>query len=187
MSVNIMNTSKYSETQQIELATAQAFFALYNAQHATFYVVNRVAGPNEVPDIFASDSNGCKFNLEITLTEDRPGNIAALLGRSNSLSIEKLKQENEAVRAGKAQARINSLQGNALPVLLDRIGKKLNKTYGINTALVVRDTSFWDWELIVPLIQAHLNSKVVAFDLGIWLLNGEKTAIFQLYASKLAE
>lgn len=181
-----MNTSEYSETQKIELATAEAFFGLYNAQHASTYAVNRVAGQREVPDIFASDNDGREFNLEITLTEDRPGNIAALLGRSDSLSIEKLKQENEAVRAGKIQPRINSLQGNALPVLLDRIGKKLTKRYGIHTALVVRDTSFWDWELVIPSIQAYLNSQAVPFDLGIWLLTAEKTAILQLYAPKSA-
>lgn len=181
-----MNTSEYSETQKIELATAEAFFRLYNAQHATTYSVNRVAGPREVPDIFASDSGGREFNLEITLTEDGPGNIAALLGRSDSLSIEKLKQENESVRAGNAQPRINSLQGNAFPVLLGRISKKLTKRYGAHTALVVRDTSFWDWELVIPSIQAHLNSKAVPFDLGIWLLTAEKTTIFQLHAPKSA-
>jgi hypothetical protein len=180
-----MNTSEYIETQKIELATAKAFFGLYNAQHATTYAVNRVAGPGEVPDIFASDDEGREFNLEITLTEDRPGNIAALLGRSDSLSLEKLKQENETVRVGKAQPRINSLQGNALPVLLDRIGKKLTKSYGIHTALVVRDTSSWDWDLVIPSIQAHLNSKAVPFDLGIWLLTAEKTVVLQLYAPKL--
>jgi hypothetical protein len=182
-----MNTSEYSETQKIELATAEAFFGLYNTKHGTTYSVDRVAGPREVPDIFASDSDGREFNLEITLTEDRPGNIAALLGRSGSLSIEKMKRENEAVRAGKAQPRINSLQGNVLPVLLDRTGKKLTKRYGTNTALVVRDTSFWEWEFVIPSIQAHLNSKVVPFDLGIWLLTAEKTAVFQLYAPKSAE
>lgn len=181
-----MNTSEYSENQKIELATANAFFDLYKAQHGIAYFVNRVAGSGEAPDIFASDGFGREFNLEITLTEDRPGNITALLGRSKSLSIEALKQEIEAVRTGKAQPQVNSLQGNALPVLLSRIDKKLMKRYGNRTALVVRDTSFWDWELVIPSIQAHLKSKVVPFDLGIWLLTSEKAAIFQLYKPKSA-
>ena len=181
-----MNTSEFSEIQKIELATAEAFFSLYNSQHTTTYSVNRVAGPGEVPDIFASDNDGRELNLEITLTEDNPGNIAALLGRSDILSIEKLTQENEAVRAGKAQPKINSLQGNALPILKNRIDKKLTKRYGAHTALVVRDTSFWDWEFVIPSIQAHLKSKAVPFDLGIWFLTADKTAIFQLYAPKSA-
>lgn len=176
-----MDTSKYSETQLIELATATAFFGLYNLKNVTTYSVSHVAGHGEVPDIFASDADGRQFNLEITLTEDDQGDIQSLLGRSDKHSLQALKAENEAVRLGKAQPRINSLHGNALPVLLNRIAKKLTKQYGKNTALVVRDTSVWDWELVIPTIEGNLAARTVPFDLGIWLLNAAKTKIFQLH------
>lgn len=171
------------ETQKIEFATAEGFFALYNARHQSSFAVTRIAGHGEVPDVFAKDDDGNEFNLEITLTEDRPGNIAAALGRSDALSIDSLKRHVEAVRAGKEQPRITSLQDNALPMLLQRIDKKLNMRYGRNTALVIRSTCIqWDWEQALPTIQAYLNGKTIPFDLGIWLLAFNKESVVQVYA-----
>ena len=114
----------------------------------------------------------------ITLTENRSGDIAALLGRSDNRSIDALKRHFEAVRTGKERVQITSLPDNALPVLLQRIDKKLVKRYGRNTALVVRDTfNLWDWEQVLPSIRQHLNGKTIPFDLGIWLLAGNKISL----------
>lgn len=178
-----MSTSNYNTTQKIELATAEGFFAFYNAEHKTSYAVVRVAGDGEVPDVFARDETGTEFNLEITLTEDRPGDIAAALGRSDARSIDSLKQHLAAVRAGTEQPSITSLQDNALPVLLQRIDKKLIKRYGQNTALVIRDSSpLWDWDQVLPAIHVHLTGKTIPFDLGIWLLALDKKSVVQIYA-----
>ena len=178
-----MNTAQYNEKQQIELATAEGFFALYNAQFQTAYVVTHIAGDRETPDVQAKNETGKKFNLEITLTENRPVDIATLLGRSDKCSIDALKQRLEAVRRGKESMQILSLPENALPVLLKRINNKLVKRYGPNTALVVRDTSnLWDWEQVLPSVRQHLNGKTIPFDLGIWLLTGNKTSLIQIYA-----
>lgn len=177
-----MNTSQRNETQKTELATAHGFFALYNAKHNSSYAVTRIAGPGEVPDVLAKDSAGNEFNLEITLTEDRPGDITAILGRSNAHSVESLRRHLGAVREGSEQLQITSLHDNALPVLLQRIDNKLTKCYGRKTALVIRDTSpLWDWTQVLPTIQEHLKSKAVPFDLGIWLLSLDKTSVIQIY------
>jgi len=181
-----MNTSDYNEKQQIELATAEGFFALYNAQFQTSYTVTHIAGDGEAPDVLAENEAGQEFNLEITLTENRPGDIAATLGRSDNRSIDALKRHLEAVRTGKERPQITSLPDNALSVLLQRIDKKLIKRYGRNTALIVRDTSIlWDWEQVLPSIQQHLDGKTIPFDLGIWLLAFNKTSLIQVYVPRV--
>jgi hypothetical protein len=181
-----MEHTQHNETQQIELATAAAFFSLYNAQHQTTYAITGVAGDGEVPDVFANDDTGKQFNLEVTLTEDRPRALEAILGRSDSLSIGALKRHLDAVRAGTEKPRVNSLFDNALPMLLRRIDKKLRKRYGASTALVVRDTSpLWDWEPALPLIHQHFRGQTIPFDLGIWLLAFDKASILQLHAPSL--
>jgi hypothetical protein len=172
----------HDETQRIELATGQSFFTLYNSEYGTSYRIDRIAGEGEAPDVFATDIEGRKFNLEITLTEDRPGDIATVLGRGKQDSSANLKRHLQAVRESKETLQINSLHENALPILLSRISKKLQKDYGPGTALVVRDTSpLWDWEQVLPIIREHLRGKAKMFDLGIWLLSFDKTSITQLY------
>jgi|GEM_PF-1109975 len=179
-----MNTPLHTETQRIELASANAFFALYNARYSTAYYVTRIAGDGDVPDVYAKNALGSEFNLEITLTEDHDGEIRALLGRGDHLSPGSLKHHLASVRAGKVSLEARSLQHNALPTLLARIGKKLTKRYGPNTALVVRDTSpLWDWSQVVPAIQEHLSLTVVPFDRGIWLLSLDKSTLTQLFSA----
>ena len=76
-----------SEKTDIEWATGEAFISLYNARFATTYL----AQPSEAPDIHCVDQKGNRLNLEITMTEDRPGDIKALLGRSEDRSLGALK------------------------------------------------------------------------------------------------
>jgi len=146
-----------------------------NSVHGAGYRVVHVAGPGETPDVVARDTSGNVLNIEVTLTEDRPGDITAALGRSNHKSVEALRAHLEAVRQGKEQLQVNCLQGNVLQILRERIDKKLVKRYGANVALVIRETSLsWDWELVLPSLEAYLGKKQVPFDRGIWLLSRAK-------------
>lgn len=72
------------------------------------------------------------FDFEITLTEDRPNDIKAALGRSDHRSPEIFHKEHP---------RASSLQGNVVCMITSRISAKLKKDYGPNTALVIRDSS----------------------------------------------
>jgi hypothetical protein len=126
-----------SEKKDIEKATAEGFIKLYNAKMRTTY---RIIDHSDSPDTLCVNSDGNKLNLEITMTEDRPGDIKALLGRSDHRNIEALKAHRAKVEAGKASSLelISCLQGNLISMLVRRIQAKLNNDYGKNTALVVR-------------------------------------------------
>lgn len=177
-----MSASRYQETQKIEFATAEGFFSLYNVRYQTTYAITCVAGDGEVPDVLAKDNAGKSFNLEITLTEDRPFDIKAMLGRSEHRSIQALKSHLEAVREGREKLRMTSLSNDALPMLLNRMDKKLVKHYGPNTALVIRDTSpLWNWEAALSSIRGHLLNRQIPFDLGIWLLSLDKASLLKIH------
>ncbi|HWP56393.1 MAG TPA: hypothetical protein VNL14_00740 [Candidatus Acidoferrales bacterium] len=170
-----------SEKLDIERATAQAFVRLYNAKMGTSYEIVDYA---DAPDVCCADAHGNRLNLEITLTEDKPGDIKALLGRSDARSLETLKAHLTKVKAGEADPleRVSSLSGNVIEVVASRIGAKMNKKYGANTALVVRDTSGvdWDWDLVVTDLGNSLRGQVNPFDKGIWILSSSKERIFHV-------
>ena len=177
-----MKTDTLTETQRIELSTAEGFLSLFNAKAGSNFEAVHVAGPDEVPDVIASDSSGRILGIEVTLTEDRPRDIAAILGRSNHKSIDALKAHLRAVSEGKAQMEVNCLQGNVIEILRERIAKKLIKRYGANVALVIRETSIsWDWELILPALRDYLDGQKVPFDQGIWLLSLYKDRLTHVY------
>lgn len=139
---------------------------------------------SDAPDIRCQDPNGNTFNFEITLTEDKSKDIQANLGRSEHRSINSLKRHLEDVKAGKADPleRVSCLQGNVTDMIVSRIAPKLNKDYGSNTALVIRDTSpvGWDWDMVVDQIKSGLNLKRNPFDKGIWILNYSKDTIYKI-------
>lgn len=178
-----MNTTGLSEKQLIELATAEGFLALYNKLYRTNYLVCKVAGVGEVPDVFAKDSHGNEFGIEVTLTEDRVGDIASALGRSDHKSGDALVAHLQRVKEGREELRFNCLSQNVLAVLVERLKAKLNKRYGNNIALVVRDTSAvpWLWEHVIPLVQANLTGLAVPFDRGVWLLSRCKSILTPIY------
>jgi len=169
-----------SEKTNIEWATGEAFICLYNAEFETTYL----AQPSEAPDIRCVDEKGNQLNIEVTMTEDRPGDIKALLGRSEDRTLEELKIHLAEVKEGKANLfeRISSLSGNVTEMVVKRIEKKLSKRYGPNTALVVRDTSGvnWDWALAVDAIKDRIKSAHNPFDMGIWILSFAKDRIFRV-------
>ena len=158
------------------------FIEKYNFDHQTDYKIVSVAGPDQSPDIIARDCHGNILSIEVTMTEDNPGDIAAALGRSEHKSIDALRAHLKAVQTGKERLVVNCLQENVLMILLSRLEKKLLKRYGRNVALVVRETSLpWDWEMVLPDIHRYLAGKYVPFDQGIWLLSRGKDRLMRIW------
>ena len=166
-----------SEKKEIEQSTAEGFLKLFNARFGSdFKIVNL----GDAPDVRCQDSRGNELNIEITLTEDRPRDIQASLGRSSHRGVEALREQNKKVSEGKAEPRLSMVSGNVLDQALERIKKKLQNSYGPNTALVVRDTSGvdWDWDLVIGELEKKLELKRNPFDKGIWVLNRFKTKLY---------
>lgn len=163
-----------SEKKQIERSTAEAFLSLYNQEKGASF---RIVEFGDAPDAHCADNLGARLNLEITLTEDRPGDIPALLGRSSALDADTLKSELES---GRGEG--SSLGGDVLAVLVDRIHSKLKKRYGPDTALVIRDASGvdWDWNLVVTKLRERLEGTANPFVRGVWLVNRSKDRLFRL-------
>lgn len=170
-----------NEKEAIEKATADAFVDLYNREMGTSFSIVEYS---DAPDIRCKDPKGNVFNFEITLTEDRPKDMQAALGRSNHRSIEALRQHRDDVRAGKANPLegTSCLQGNVTDMIVKRILPKLKKDYGSNVALVIRDSSpvCWDWDLVVDQIKDMLNLQRNPFDKGVWIISFRKDRIFQV-------
>jgi hypothetical protein len=178
-----MNTTGLSEKQRIELDTAEGFLTHYNELHRSNFLVYKIAGDREVPDVFAKDSQGNELGIEITLTENRVGDIKSTLGRSDHNSVDALEARVQRVKEGKEEPIFNYLTQNVLAVLVKRIKAKLNKDYGNNIALVVRDTSavLWHWEHVVPLVQKELTGLKIPFNRGIWLLSRSTSILTSIH------
>jgi hypothetical protein len=58
----------------------------------------------------------------------------------------------------------------------------MNKRYGPNTVLVVRDTSGvdWDWNLVSDTVKQLLQGIENPFDKGIWVVSAAKDRISQI-------
>ena len=163
-----------SEKQAIEKATGEGFLDLYNRLQSTDF---RIVEMSDAPDVRCMDSLGKTLNLEITTTEDRPGDIKAVLGRSNSRSLEALR-----VARGEEQPQFSSLSGTVSDQLVGRLQNKMMNDYGSNAALVVQDTSGvdWDWDYVIPTIRSRLDLKKNPFSQGIWVLSRAKDRLFQI-------
>ncbi len=157
-----------NEGKQIEQATAEGFLQLFNLRFGEDYEILEL---QDIPDVRCRSSKGRKLNLEITLTEDRPRDIQAALGRSDHRNLENL----SLVSAG-------SLRGNVLEQAVKRINEKLCKQYGSSVALVVRDTSSvdWNWDLVVDDLKTQLDLARNSFDRGVWLLSGSMTEVYRV-------
>ena len=168
-----------SEKEKIEEATAEGFLNLFNGHFNTTFTIYEIG---DAPDIKCQDKKGNQLNLEITLTEDRPRDIQASLGRSNHKSIKALEEHNRKVAAGLEKPQFSSLSDNVLEQAASRINVKLLKRYGPNTALVVRDTSGvdWEWDVNVEELKNKLELESNPFDKGIWILNLAKTKLYQV-------
>lgn len=137
---------------------------------------------SDAPDARCKDSHGNMLNLEITTTEDRPGDIKALLGRSNSRSLEALRAHVERVARGEEQPQFSSLSDEVSDHLVERLRSKMKNDYGSNTALVVRDMSGgdWDWNDVIPALRSRLDLTKNPFSRGIWVLSRVKDRLFQI-------
>jgi hypothetical protein len=69
-----------------------------------------------------------------------------------------------------------------MDMIVSRIQEKLNKDYGQNVALVVRDTSplDWEWDRVLDQIRSKLNLSRNPFDKGIWIISYSKDRIFRV-------
>lgn len=161
-----------TEKKLIERNTAEAFLKLYNAEMGSSY---EIVEHSDAPDFLCCDKDGRELRLEITLTEDRSGDIQALLGRSDARSLEHLERHLTAVKRGEERIfdSVSCLKGNVYQMARDRIQPKLTKDYGRNAALVVRDTSgvTWSWETVIADIASSLDLTTNPFDKGIWLMS----------------
>ena len=170
-----------TEKKFIELEIAKKFINLYNSQMSTSFSIVK---HSDAPDFHCRDNEDTELKLEITLTEDRHGDIQALLGRSNARSLEAMKHHNEKVKRGEASIfeSVSCLQGNVFQMAKNRIQPKLDKDYGSNTALVVRDVSplGWSWETVRDDLASSLDLRNNPFDKGIWLISFSSNQIFQI-------
>lgn len=173
--------AKLNEKQAIEKTTADAFVELYNCEMGTSFSIVEYS---DAPDIRCKDTKGKTLNFEITLTEDRPKDIQAALGRSNHRSKEALIKHLADVRAGKANPleRGSCLQENVTDMIVSRILPKLLKDYGTNVALVVQDSSpvSWDWDSVMDQIKGMLRLQRNPFDKGIWIISFGRDRIFRI-------
>jgi hypothetical protein len=171
-----------NEKEAIESATAEAFLDHYNNTKLTSF---RVTEHGDAPDIIAHDELGNRLQVEVVMTEDRVGDIKAMLGRSDVRSSESLRRHVELVRQGKTEPlqHASSLHQNVIASLKRRLKVKMTKRYGPNTALVIRDTSGvdWDWDVFVGDVKTSFGDQLNPFDRGIWLLNSSKDRLFQLF------
>jgi len=176
-----MKRDNLTEKQTIERSTAEQFLKLYNSEMSSSYEITE---HSDAPDFICHDKAGNELRLEITLTEDRPKDIQALLGRSNAKSPEELKRHLEAVKRGEESIfeSVSCLQGNVTYMATSRIQPKLNKDYGPNAALVVRDTSGvpWSWDTVTEDLKASLDLSNNPFDKGIWLISFTNEHIFRV-------
>ena len=170
-----------NEKEAIELHTAEQFLKLYNSQEQTSFQITKHA---DAPDFHCQDKDGNFLFIEITLTEDRRGDIQSLLGRSDSRSPEALKQHLDEVKQGEASIfdSVSCLQDNVSLMAKNRIQPKLAKDYGSNVALVVRDVSplGWSWETVTDEIASSLDLSHNPFDKGIWIISTSSSRIYRV-------
>lgn len=158
-----------NDKEQIEKDTVDAFVALHNGMHGTSFSVREYGDHHGArPDAVCVTGDGEPFNVEVTITEDRPGDIPLALGKANQRPY---------------QGRPGSyLQGNVLAQLAVRLDKKSLMRYAGQTALVIRDSSGvdWDWEGIRPQVEEYLEQRGNPFQLGIWIVNRTKTRLHRI-------
>ena len=154
-----------SEKRRIEMATVDAFVSLFNASQRQDYAILQYG---DAPDARCQNGSGQTMQVEVTLTEDNPGDSAWSLGKHD-------KRPNRTPPG-------NCLQLNVLDQLLKRVDAKILKRYGTGTALVIRDSSGvdWDWEYVADEIRSALKQRPNPYDMGIWILNRAKSRLFRL-------
>ena len=157
------NLGARDEKRLIENATVNGFLKLYNLQKGDDFSVTT---HGDSPDFVCSNSAGRRFNVEVTTAYDADGDMQVLLGRASSRKV----------------PRSHRLRDFVLENLLVTIRKKSMKRYGLNTALVIRQTSGvdWDWEMETEAIRSGLSGSTLPYDAGVWIVNRTMTKIWRL-------
>lgn len=161
----VVSPAETNEKQRIEKATVDAFVLLFNISQRQDYAILQYG---DAPDAKCRNSSRQVMQVEVTLTEDNPGDLAWSLGKTE-----------------KRPPRYwfgNCLQRNVLNQLLGRLDDKILKRYGKDTALVIRDSSGvdWDWEYVAEEIRSALEQRFNPYDMGIWILNRTRSRLFRL-------
>ncbi len=175
-----------TEKDIIEKNTVEHFINLYNEQENLNYIVVK---HSDAPDFICKDvKNNKALNIEVTMTQDKHGDIQALLGRSEHRNIDSIKAKIEKMKKGKLHYNeaVTSFGVDTLSMLYMSIKKKMLKDYGKSVMLVIRDVSplMWDYEPYIEDIRATIyerfpmHSKV--FDKGIWIINSSWDKIYKL-------
>ncbi len=115
-----------------------------------------------------------ELKLEITTTEDRPGDIQAFFGRSDPRSLAALIRHLEAVHRGEeSTCQSVGSSGTICQMVAGRIRPELMKDYGPSVTLVIRDTSGvpWDWSAGVERIASLWDLRRNPYDKGIWIVS----------------
>ncbi len=156
-----------TEKERSELATANSFLQLYNALKGTRYESEEVP---DTPDVRCRDRESQEvLDLEITLLEDRPDDIAYVLGRveiADELSI----------------ARVIDFRKDVIPRLIERLEDKLLSDYGDRTALLIRQVGpIWtasDWHREAPAVVSQvLAGREEHYGMGVWILCSNTSTI----------
>ena len=171
-----------SEKQRIERASAQAFLDLFNAEFGEDY---EIVEHDDAPDFRCLNSAGARLNIETTITEDRHGDAAVLLGRPPPPSIDELTDSlRDELAAGGDLVKQLCSEEASIDNLVERIRHKMRNDYGPNAALVVRDISplDWEWDQLAAAVRQRLDLSTNPFDGGIWVLYRWKQAIVRIDA-----
>ena len=179
LSIYGLGITTVNEKRAIEKGTAEGFLSLYNGAFGTDF---KIIEMSEAPDVRCVDSNGNPLNLEITTTEDRAGDIKALLGRSNDRSLEALRAHVDRVARGEERPQFSSFSDEVTDHFVATVKKKMKNDYGPEAALVVRDSSGvdWNWDDIAPSIRKSLSTTKNPFSRGIWVLSRVKDRLFRI-------
>jgi hypothetical protein len=155
-----IDPNSLNEKERIELATATLFLPMYNLRKGTNYEVIKV---QDTPDVRCQDRSSQEvLEVEITLLEDRPDDIAYVLGRvevKDELSI----------------ARVIDFRKNVVPRLMELLKDKLLSAYGERTALLIRQVGpIWtasDWQREAPAVVSQvLAGREKHYGMGVWIL-----------------
>ena len=149
------------DKRQAEEAVATEFLDLYNPAQATNF---KISSLGDAPDVECEDAvSGLHLSLEVSLLEDIPGFMESVLaGKPKRVSPH---THNTSV----------TFENDVLPLLEERVGKKLLSSYGPRTALVLKDLTplmgTTEWSFFKDNhAKALLAGRQRNYGAGIWVI-----------------
>ncbi|GEM_PF-1828077 len=162
----MIDPTSLSEKQRIEYATATAFLHHYNEMRDKHFKVVKLG---DFPDVHCKDTlTDESLKLEVTLIEDRLGDIKYVLGR-RTIPDEIL------------LSKTIDFAADVIPRLIERLKDKLLSSYGADTALLIYQVSpLWtaaDWQRNVSKIQYEIfTGKESNYGRGVWIICNSTSA-----------